>query len=121
MLSLEEISDVKLMHTFRFYLPNETKEQKVCINHFRFIVNKLCGGSTMYTGNGSWNSPDGVTITEDVSILEVYCDISDEDINLLIKAFLEYGEKTDQQSLGVFQDGKYYLISLERKRRKEND
>ena len=113
MQSLEEISNIQLMHTFRFYLPNGSEEQKVCITQFQHLVNKLCGGSTMYIGKGSWISPDSLTITEDVSILEVYCDITPEEMNLMIRAFIEYGEKTDQQSLGVFQDGKYYLINLE--------
>jgi hypothetical protein len=73
-------------------------------------INLMFGGSTVYDGFGSWNSPKGELINEPVEIIDIWCNNLDSLITSLMIKVRAWAYATQQETIGIEINNRFYII-----------
>jgi len=98
----------------KFYLPSVHPEAKDEIEKFQTKVNEIAGGSTLYNNvEGSWINDDGKLYKEHVCVLEVYHSLDKDKELEILKAFIEFGKTTEQETLAIAENNRLSIIPVD--------
>jgi len=83
---------------------------EVAVEELITSMNKIFGGSTIYTAEGSWSS-DSTLETEPVKVIEVGHNCTDpKKASEFARAIRKYAKKAEQKAMAIHQ-GSFYMAS----------